>query len=121
MNRSFKVSALSVVLGFVLVAVLLIAWISGAFSENITADVKLDWDEYYDLGSSLALQDRYEEAATAFKIAMAIDSLRPEAYIGAAECYIAMENLPRAKEILESGLEYTGNGLINEMLCQIPD
>ncbi len=51
--------------------------------------------------------ESFDTAASYFKIAAEIDPSRPEAYIGAAQAYIALDDRDRAKEILENGYAQT--------------
>ena len=48
------------------------------------------WQEQYDLGMKYLNTGDYEEAVTAFQIAISIDPMQQPAYIGAADAYVGM-------------------------------
>ena len=48
------------------------------------------WQEQYDLGMRYLNEKDYEEAVTAFQVAISIDPKQQPAYIGAADAYVGM-------------------------------
>ena len=48
------------------------------------------WQEQYDLGMKYLNTGDYEEAVTAFQVAISIDPKQQPAYIGAADAYVGM-------------------------------
>ena len=62
------------------------------------------WQEQYDLGMRYLNEGNYQEAIIAFEAAIEIDAKRPEAYLGAAEAYIAADDIDAAIAILEKGM-----------------
>ena len=48
------------------------------------------WQEQYDLGMKYLNTGDYEEAVTAFKVAISIDAKQQPAYVGAADAYVGM-------------------------------
>ena len=48
------------------------------------------WQEQYDLGMKYLNTEDYEEAVTAFQVAISIDPKQQPAYIGAADAYVGM-------------------------------
>ena len=48
------------------------------------------WQEQYDLGMKYLNEKDYEEAVTAFQVAISIDPKQQPAYIGAADAYVGM-------------------------------
>ena len=64
----------------------------------------LTWQEQYDLGIRYLSEGNYEEARLAFEAAIEIDPKRSEAYVGAAEAYIALGQPEKAQEVLSRGL-----------------
>jgi len=62
-------------------------------------------------------EGNYEEAIIAFTAAIEIDPKRAEAYLGAADAYLGLEDVENAREILQKGLEQTGHnqGIIDKL------
>ncbi len=106
-NRRIMVSKSTVVICMIaaLALVLLQAW--QLFPHAQEDDYLPGWEDYYASGSTLLSGECYDAAATSFKIAIEIEPSRPEAYIGAAQAYIALDDMDRAKEILEDGYAQT--------------
>lgn len=84
-------------------------------------NVETQWQEQYDLGVRYLSEGNYEEAIIAFSAAIEIDPKRPEAYLGAAETYIAKDDIEAARKVLEDGLEVTGDQSIADKLQEILD
>lgn len=74
------------------------------------------WQEQYGLGLRYLSGGDYQEAAIAFLAAIEIDAKRPEAYLGAAEAYVALGEAEKAEDILHSGYEETEDEKIKEAL-----
>ncbi len=81
----------------------------------------LSWQEQYDLGVRYLSDGNYQEAVIAFEAAITIDAKRSEAYLGAAEAYIAVGDIEAARNILEKGLEATGDQDIAARLQELLD
>ena len=77
------------------------------------------WQEQYDLGQRYLSDGDYEEAVVAFLAAVEIDPKRPEAYLGAAEAYIGMDDSHAARKILREGLRQTDDPSLEEALEDI--
>ena len=67
-----------------------------------------NWKEQYDLGMRCLSEARYSEALLAFTGAIQIDARRPEAYLGAAEASLGMDETDGGREFLEQGLQNCG-------------
>lgn len=80
-----------------------------------SADPEIGWQDHYDLGSRFLSEGNYEAAALAFCTAIDIDPKRSEAYMGAAEAYVALGNLEAAEDILEECEENTGENLWDQL------
>ncbi len=106
-NRSYMVKKSSVIFCLIAAAALVLLEVWQLFPHTPKNDHLPGWEDYYAGGSALYGADYFEAAATAFKIAMEIDPSRPEAYIGAAQAYIALDDRDRAKAILKKGCEET--------------
>lgn len=106
-NRRYMVKKSTVVLCLIaaLALVLLQAWQLVPHPQK--DDYLPGWEDYYSNGSALYSVESFEAAATYYKIAIEIDPSRPEAYIGAANAYIALDERDKAKEILEDGYAQT--------------
>ena len=106
-NRKYMVKKSTVVICLIaaLALVLLQAW--QLFPHPKGVDYLPGWEDYYASCSTFLSGECYDAAATSFKIAIEIDPSRPEAYIGAAQAYIALDDRDRAKEILEDGYAQT--------------
>lgn len=81
----------------------------------------LSWQEQYDLGVRYLSDGNYQEAVIAFEAAIMIDAKRSESYLGAAEAYIAIGDIEAARNILEKGLEATGDQDIAARLQELLD
>ena len=77
------------------------------------------WQEQYDLGMRYLNDGNYEEAVIAFTAAIEIDPKRSEAYLGAAEAYIAADDIDAAIAILEKGYAATNNDTLKKRLDEI--
>ncbi len=118
-NRRYMVKKSTVVLCLIaaLALVLLQAW-------QLVPHPKRDdylpgWEDYFSNGSALYSAESFEAAATYYKIAIEIDPSRPEAYIGASNAYIALDDRDKAREILEDGYSQTLSEDIRIMLEEI--
>lgn len=72
------------------------------------------WQDHYDLGIQAMEEENDNQAITHFEDAIALDPAKPEAYAAIAEIYLAAkeqteENLEAALEILQQGIESTGD------------
>ena len=77
------------------------------------------WQEQYDLGTRYLNEGNYQEAVIAFEAAIEIDPKRPEAYLGAAEAYIAADDIDAAIAILEKGYAATNDDSLKNRLDEI--
>ena len=77
------------------------------------------WQEKYDLGMRCLNEGNYQEAVIAFEAAIEIDAKRPEAYLGAAEAYIAADDIDAAIAILEKGYAATNDDTLKKRLDEI--
>ena len=77
------------------------------------------WQEQYDLGMRYLNDGNYQEAVIAFEAAIEIDPKRSEAYLGAAEAYIAADDIDAAIAILEKGYAATNNDTLKKRLDEI--
>lgn len=68
------------------------------------------------LGQKYLNELNYEQAVVAYELALEIDPLSAEAYLGLAEAYVAQDNYEKAVEILQKGYEITGNEDIKKQL-----
>jgi len=116
-NPSQRKNHLPAILAVILAAILII----GAAIALIcvlrpgSADPEIRWQDQYDLGSRFLSEGNYEAAALAFCAAIEIEPKRSEAYIGAAEAYIALGNLDAAEDILAKYEENTGESLLDQL------
>ena len=85
----------------------------------IACGAKDAWQEQYDLGMRYLNDGNYQEAVIAFTAAIEIDPKRPEAYLGAAEAYIAADDIDAAIAILEKGYAATNDDTLKERLDEI--
>ncbi|GEM_PF-3381304 len=106
-NRSYMVRKSTVVICLIAAIALVLFQVWQLFPHVGKDDYLPGWEDYYSGGSALLNGECYDAAATSFKIAIEIDPSRPEAYIGAAQAYIALDDAERAKAILEKGYEET--------------
>lgn len=106
-NRKYMVKKSTVVICLIVAVALVLIEMWQLFPHTSKDDYLPGWEDYYASGSTLYEADCFEAAATAYKIAMEIDPSRPEAYIGAAQAYTALDNRERAKTLLERGYEET--------------
>ena len=85
----------------------------------IACGAKGAWQEKYDLGMRCLNEGNYQEAVIAFEAAIEIDPKRPEAYLGAAEAYIAADDIDAAIAILEKGYAATNDETLKKRLDEI--
>ncbi len=71
--------------------------------KNETAEISANLD----LGNKYLLEGNYEEALSAYKDVIATDAKNVDAYLGAADAYIAMGMYEEADAILKAGYENT--------------
>lgn len=100
-------------------AAVLALFISGLFNEPDEMDKIPEWEEFYKLGVSNYNTGSYQSAVTAFKIAIDIDNTHPEAYLLAADAYLKLDELKKAREILKIGLDTTGNQAISDKYDEV--
>jgi|GEM_PF-1876974 len=72
--------------------------------------------ELLSLGNKYLSELDYENAVVAFTKLIEIEPRNPQGYIGLAGAYIGLGDIDRAIEILEQGLEATGDDEIRRML-----
>jgi YD repeat-containing protein len=77
------------------------------------------WQEQYDLGMKYLEDGNYQEAVTAFEAAISIDPKQAPAYLGLAEVYIAQNDFGKAAEILQQGIDATGDESLQKRLEEI--
>jgi len=77
------------------------------------------WQEQYDLGIKYLEDGSYEEAIVAFEAAIEIDPKQAPAYLGLAEVYIAQNDFDKAAEILQQGIDATGDESLQKRLEEI--
>ena len=77
------------------------------------------WQEQYDLGIKYLEDGGYEEAIVAFEAAIEIDPKQAPAYLGLAEVYIAQNDFDKAAEILQQGIDATGDESLQKRLEEI--
>lgn len=77
------------------------------------------WQEQYDLGMKYLEDGNYQEAVTAFEAAIEIDPKQAPAYLGLAEVYIAQNDFDKAAEILQQGIDATGDESLQKRLEEI--
>lgn len=106
-NHKYMVKKSTVLLCVIAVAAIAVLYVWQFFLPSAHSGDMPIWEDYYNSGTALYNAGSYQPAATAFKIAIEIDSSRSEAYIGAAKAYIGLEDVERAKAILEKGYEET--------------
>ena len=85
----------------------------------IACGAKGAWQEQYDLGMRYLNEGNYQEAVIAFEAAIEIDTKRPEAYLGAAEAYLAADDIDAAIAILEKGYAATNDDTLKNRLDEI--
>ena len=74
------------------------------------------WEEQYDLGMKYRSEGNYQEAIIAFTAAIEIDPKRPDAYLKAAEAYVASGDSESAIAILTRGVDATGDAGLSDYL-----
>lgn len=93
------------IISILVIALFLVACSGGANSKL---------QEQLDLGQKYLAEADFENALIAFETAIEIDDKCVEAYIGAAEAYIGLGEPQKALEILNIGLEKTGDKQISQ-------
>lgn len=75
--------------------------------------------EHTRLGMIYLSEQSYEQAVMEFSDAIRIDPLDADAYLGAAQAYIAIGDTERAAEILEKGIGATGDVRLKSILEEL--
>lgn len=75
--------------------------------------------EQLSLGEQYCKDMNYGQARFAYEKALQIDDMNVEAYIGLANVYEKTENLVKAKEVLENGIDKTNSSKLKEKLAEI--
>ncbi len=78
-----------------------------------------DISEHIDLGRKYLIELSYDKAVIEFTEAINIDPNNVEAYLGLAEAYEKIGDIPKAIEWLEKGFAVTGDPQIKEMLDRL--
>ncbi len=78
--------------------------------------VQARWQEQLDLGMKYLEELDYEQAILAFTRAIEIDPKKPDAYLKAAEAYVASGDSESAIAILTRGVEATGDAGLSDYL-----
>lgn len=101
---------------WILLAVLLVAAVAAAalLIPGMLANNR--WQEQYDLAAEYLEDGDYEDALEAFLEAINLDPERAEAYLGAAEAYMAQGDREEAERILKKGIRKTDDGDLEDAL-----
>lgn len=99
----------TVVVTVLVITALLIMVIINLFSNSGRTNEIPEWEEFYRLGVANYNNGSYQSAVTSFKIAIDIDNTRPEAYLLAADAYLQLNQVKKAREILKIGVDVTEN------------
>ena len=94
-----------------LLAVFVGGWIHNAPARRLA--------EQLNLGNRYLEEMDYEQAVVAFTKAIEIDPMSVDAYIGAAEAYVGLDDVDEAIIVLEKGYELTDDGEILQMLEEL--
>lgn len=78
-----------------------------------------DISEHIDLGRKYLIELSYDKAVIEFTEAINIDPNNVDAYLGLAEAYEKIGDIPKAIEWLENGFSITGDPQIKEMLDRL--
>lgn len=122
--KTITVKKSTAIITILIAAALLILLAVNLFSDVDEPSAIPEWDDFYNIGVSNYKNGSFQSAATSFKIAIDIDGSRPEAYLYAADAYLQMNQLKKAKEILEIGIEATQNEALSlkyDELSAIPE
>lgn len=105
-----------VVWPWILLAVLLVAAVAAAalLIPGMLANNR--WQEQYDLAAEYLEDGDYEDAVEAFLEAINLDPERAEAYLGAAEAYMAQGDREEAERILKKGIRKTDDADLEDAL-----
>ncbi|MCR4642114.1 MAG: zinc-ribbon domain-containing protein [Lachnospiraceae bacterium] len=85
---------------FLLAVILIAVFVFGSTERRYEKQLRLA-ERYLD-------EMDYDKAIAAYEAAIAIDSMREDAYLGLADVYLAMEDSEAAVDILEEGYEVSG-------------
>ena len=94
---------LKIIIG--LVAVLL--FITVLCAVTVRGEQKSRTKKQVELGNKYLSSGKYKEAVLAFEKAISIDKRNVDARVGAAKAYVEINELKKAENVLEDGLEYT--------------
>lgn len=91
------------VISIIAAAVLLIAVAAGFMAYKSSAPVRLN--KQLVLGNKYLLEEDFEQAIAAFAVAIEIDPMSVEAYMGLVDAYMELENYEEAIAALEKGIK----------------
>lgn len=107
------------ILIYILIAAAFVILGSMAIITNHQSDKPASAQEHIDLGRIYLVDLSYEKAVLEFTEAIEIEPLNADAYLGLAEAYVGMEDIPKAVEILEEGYDKTGDERLKDMLDEL--
>ena len=74
---------------------------------TVSGESKDTYDSHIELAQRYLDELQYEQAIAEYEAAIAIDPQKPEAYLGLAEVYVAMDDIEKALDVLKEGYEQT--------------
>lgn len=107
------------ILIYILVAIAVVIMGTLAMLNARQVDKPVSAQEHIDLGRIYLTELSYEKAVLEFTEAIEIEPLNADAYLGLAEAYVGIGDIPKAVEILEKGYDKTGDERLRDMLEEL--
>ncbi len=82
-------------------------------------DTPVSAQEHIDLGHTYLIELSYDKAVLEFTEAIEIEPMNADAYLGLAEAYAGMGDIPKAVEVLEVGYDRTDDERLKEMMEEL--
>ena len=101
---------------FAIIGILAVAVIGIIYGMAINNSPESRVSRQLELGQKYLEEQNYEQAIAAFEEVIAIDPKNVEAYLGAADAYIAIGDINMALSILQTGYEETADERIQEKI-----
>lgn len=112
-----KAQTKRIILYIAIAAVILIGGIAAILIAP--KDMPVSSQEHIDLGHTYLIELSYDKAVLEFTEAIEIEPMNADAYLGLAEAYAGMGDIPKAVEVLESGYDKTGDERLKNMLEEL--
>ena len=114
--RISNIKKIVTVTGSVVLVVIAVV-IIGIIVYSNSAPVKLS--KQLELGQKYLTEQDYEQAIVAYQVAIEIDPMASDAYLGLADAYIGQGEYEKATEVLQTGYDITADERLRDKLAEV--